>query len=277
MNHDNGWTDFENKLVMDLGPRRDLIGGEFDFGCIHVKICEAYVVLKGSKITYPWDRYQLPCWVTQPLLDVPYHVAWRPEIMPIRWRNPIAQKQHDEEVEFGWTVPDEWYDLMENPPKALQDEFDKETLLRERFQYLQATNDPYISAEDEDDLSSYENTYELYHSGIYLSDEDEYDWIPVDSDRDSVTSSQLSKSTSTDSAYEALFRPDTTSDTSMHLQSPNEDGLKSDVGEDETESDIPVRILNTVLPTDNVRVSDVIAEHNLLMRRYRTHADSYSY
>ena len=57
VNHDYGWTDFENKLVMDLGPSTDPIDGEFGFGNIHVEIGETYVASKGSTIMSPWDQY----------------------------------------------------------------------------------------------------------------------------------------------------------------------------------------------------------------------------
>ena len=74
-----------------------------------------------------------------------------------------------------------------------------------------------------------------------------------------------------DSAYEALFGSSTTSDISTDIPHFYESGLEDDVDEDKTESDMPVRILNTVLPTDNVKVSDVIAEHNLLMQCWRAY------
>ena len=89
--------------------------------------------------------------------------------MPIRWCNLRIQR-HDEEIEFGWTVPNAWYDLMQDLPKELQDEFDKEILVHEQTQYMES--DSYISAKDRYDLSSTEDTYELYDWGIYLSDDE---------------------------------------------------------------------------------------------------------
>ena len=249
-----------------MGPRLP-IDTDFNFERLNIEVMETFIITKQIIHQYPWDQSRLQYWFSQSPLKVPYYVAWRPEIMPIRWRN-LRLQRHDEEIKFGWTVPDAWYDLMQDPPKELQDEFDKEILVRERTQYTDS--DSYILAEDEYDLSSTEDTYKLYDQRIYLSDEDEYDWISVKSSHDSV-GSELTKSSSMDSACEALFGSSTTSDISTDIPCFYESGLEDDVDEDKTESDIPVRILNTVLPMDNVKVSDMIAEHNLLMQCWRAY------
>ena len=219
---------------------------------------------------YPWDQRRWEYWLSEPPLEVPYYIAWRLKIIPIRWCN-LRTQEYDEEVKFGWTVPDAWYDLMQNPPRELQDEFDKETLVRERMLYFTEISDSYISAEDDNDLSSTEDTYELYNRGTYLSDEEEYNWISVKSSHDSIGMSELTNSSSTDSAYEALFGSSPTLDIITDPPRSYDSGLEDDVEEDKTESDMPVWILNMVLPMDSVKVSDMIAEHDLQMQHMRAY------